>query len=168
MAPPLSGCLSQAGESLACACWGWTHPSPIPTCQQHGAASQFSHVLVGDLCIGNANSKVPCAPSPSLEKGFGEGSLPSITAWELSSHFWVRSLCSFQMQMPQMAAAPQNLQEQSPIQHLLRLAGTRGHLLALSWSEGGIWLKLLKSRLQFKGSWTVSAGISCWKETLGS
>lgn len=80
MGPPLSGCLSQAGESLACACWGWTHPSPIPTCQEHGAASQFSCVLAGDLCTGNENSEGSCAPLPSLEKGFGEGSLLSITA----------------------------------------------------------------------------------------
>lgn len=100
---------------------------------------------------------MPCAPSRSLEKGFGEGSLPTIMAWELSSHCWVRSLHSFPMQMPQMSAAPWYLQEQSPIQHPLRLAGTRGHIVALSRSEGGVWLKLLKSRLQFKGSWTVQA-----------
>lgn len=60
MGPPFSGCLSQAGESLACACWGWTHPSLIPTCQQHGAASQFSRVLVGDLCTGSGNSNALC------------------------------------------------------------------------------------------------------------
>lgn len=39
-----------------------------------------SHVLAGDLCTGNENSKVSCAPLPSLERGFGEGSLPSIMA----------------------------------------------------------------------------------------
>lgn len=128
--------------------------------QQHGAASQFPRVLVGDLCTGNGNNKVPSVPSPSLEKGFGEGSLPSIIAWELSSHCWERFSWSFPVQMPEMAAAPRNLQEQSLIQHPLRLAGTRGHILALSRREGDVLLKLLRSRLQFRGSQTAQASLA--------
>lgn len=134
--------------------------------QQHGAASRFPHILVGDLCTGNGNNKVPSAPSPSLEKGFGEGSLPSIMAWELSSHCWVRSLLSFPVQMPEMAPAPWNLQEQSPIQHPLRLAGTRGHILALS-LEGRCFAEAAEIQAAVQRE-PDSPGITCWKAALGS